>query len=80
MLIFVEVHQKRFIFYEGKSTELVIEVSERVTHQILTEIFRIHIMEYLGYYKVRVVHFADDMNLTNRLETLAGNYWLPDNS
>lgn len=74
------IHHKRFIFYEGKSIDLVIEVSDRVTHRILTEIFRIYINETLGYQKVQVVSFTDSMNVTNRLETLAGSYWLAGNT
>ncbi|XP_018331316.1 uncharacterized protein LOC108741146 [Agrilus planipennis] len=51
-----EVHPKRGLYYEGKSRNITLEVSSRVSHQLITNVFQIFLKEVLGYPNVQMVN------------------------
>lgn len=84
-----EVHPKKYFHLEGRSLDIVIETSERVTHQLSTWVFYYFIKEVLGYSKIKIIHKPDDFQienvidrLTDRISTVASTtinleVWIP---
>ena len=62
----------RSFLYEGKALELRLEASDRVTHQLSTEVFAIFVREVLGYPNVTVTTRRDAFNVSAVLSRISG--------
>lgn len=71
ILNFIEPPVQRH-FLVDNITVLTLEVSERITHQLFTHIFRIILQEKLGYAQVRIAeyHDYDAFDITERMDCL----------
>lgn len=68
-----EVNPKRYVHYDSKSLNMTLEVSDRATQQLATQIYKIILQEVLGYPRVEIVPQDDDFNLTKIYERLSGS-------
>lgn len=72
-LFVAEVNPKRYVHYDSKSLNMTLEVSDRATQQLATQIYKIILQEVLGYPRVEIVPQDDDFNLTKIYERLSGS-------
>ncbi|KAL1491180.1 hypothetical protein ABEB36_011819 [Hypothenemus hampei] len=84
-----EVNPRQYFYFNGTSMDIIIETSERVTHQLSTWVFYYFIKEVVGYSKLKVVTGRDDFiiedviqRLTDRLLPVANStinleVWIP---
>ncbi|XP_076270946.1 uncharacterized protein LOC143202875 isoform X1 [Rhynchophorus ferrugineus] len=63
-----EVNPKKYIHYEGKSLDIVIDTSERITHQLSTWVFYYFIKEIIGYSKVKIVEQRDHFDIERSIQ------------
>ena len=61
---------KRFVSYEGQTIELTLGTSDRVTHRLVTHVFKIFLREVLGYPDVRIVE-AREPNVFAAFDSLS---------
>lgn len=66
------MHPKKYLYYEGKSLNITLEVSHRITHQLTTNVFKIFLQEVLGYPKVEIVRQENHFQVVEAIERLAG--------
>ena len=67
-----EVNPKRYFNSEGKMLAIRLEVSERITHRLITAIFKLFLQEVLGYPYVTMVEEDDHFNITHTVQRLSG--------
>lgn len=48
-VLFVDVTPKKYVYYNGTQLNLTFEVSNRVSHQLVSNIYQIVLREVLGY-------------------------------
>lgn len=73
------MNPKRYVHFDGKSLDITLEVSDRVTHQLATHVYKIILQEVLGYSRVRIVHKDDDFNVTKIFERVSGAVYSKEN-
>ncbi|KAJ8975820.1 hypothetical protein NQ317_003856 [Molorchus minor] len=66
-----EVTPKRYFYYNKKSLPIILEASDRRTHQLATHIFYIFIREVLGYAKVKMNVQVDNFNIESIIKRLS---------
>ncbi|XP_046995878.1 uncharacterized protein LOC124607652 [Schistocerca americana] len=66
-----EVSPKRFMYYQGRTSDIHLEASDRITHQLASHIFKIFLEEVLGYAYVSVVKAKEYSNETEILGHLS---------
>jgi hypothetical protein len=71
-VLVTEVNPKRYFNSEGQMLDLRLEVSERITHRLITAIFKIFLQEVMGYPYVTVVEEDDHFNVTHTVQRLSG--------
>ncbi|XP_030749572.1 atrial natriuretic peptide receptor 2-like isoform X2 [Sitophilus oryzae] len=67
---FSEVYPKKYFHWQGQSLDVVIETSDRITHQLTSWIFYYFTKEVLGYSRVKVVNQSDDFDIERAIEKL----------
>ncbi|RZF34812.1 hypothetical protein LSTR_LSTR012181 [Laodelphax striatellus] len=67
--ILVEV-PARHLMSNGEIIKFRMEMSQRVTHQLITHIFAIYVREVLGYQGVELTQARDSFNVTHYLQRL----------
>lgn len=67
-----EVHPKKYLHYEGQSLNITLEMSDRITHQLTTNVFKIFLQEVLGYPKVEIVRQENHFQVVEVIERLSG--------
>jgi len=67
-----EVKPERYFISEGRMLDIRLEVSERVTHRLITAIFKLFLQEVLGYPYVIMVEKDDHFNITHTVQQLSG--------
>lgn len=65
-----EVNPKWFYTVDGKRCSIIIESSERIAHNITSNIFKIFLDEVIGYDSVEIVQRKDYFNSTLALSRL----------
>ncbi|XP_050310160.1 retinal guanylyl cyclase 2-like isoform X2 [Anthonomus grandis grandis] len=65
-----EVHPKKYFHMQGKSLNITIEMSNRVTHQLATWVFYYYIKEILGYTRLNIIVQRDDFDVEAVLKRL----------
>lgn len=71
-VLVTEVNPKRYFNSEGQMLDLRLEVSERITHRLITAIFKLFLQEVLGYPYVTIVEEDDHFNFTHTVQRLSG--------
>lgn len=70
--LILEVHPKKYLYYEDQSQNITLETSSRATHQLMTYVFKIFLQEVVGYPNV-AVHFQEDhFQVREVIERLSG--------
>lgn len=70
-VIVSEANPKRHVMYKGTIYPFQMEMSQRVTHQLVTEVFAIFVEEVLGYTDVKLIIRKDTFNAVENLQKLA---------
>jgi hypothetical protein len=73
-VLITEVNPKRYFNSEGQMLDLRLEVSERITHRLITAIFKLFLQEVLGYPYVTIVKEDDHFNITHTVQRLSGPF------
>lgn len=68
----IEVNPKRYLTYDSKNLNLTLEASDRESHLLVTNIFKIFLQEVLGYVRVEIIHQDDAFNVESIFERLSG--------
>jgi hypothetical protein len=71
-VLVTEVSPKRYFNSEGQMLDLRLEVSQRITHRLITAIFKLFLQEVLGYPYVTMVEEDDHFNVTYTVQRLSG--------
>lgn len=66
------MHPKKYLYYENQSRNITLEVSNRVTHQLMTYVFKIFLQEVVGYANVAVRFKEDHFYDREVIERLSG--------
>ena len=66
-----ETQPDKFLRFDGKSWDITIESSPRVTHQLTSNIFKIILQEVLGYPRVIILTREDNFNTEDVLKRLS---------
>ncbi|XP_075213197.1 uncharacterized protein LOC142319607 isoform X2 [Lycorma delicatula] len=66
-----EAIPKRHVMYRGDIHPFIMERSERVIHQLITDVFLIFVEEFLGYSDVKLITRKDNFNASETLQRLA---------
>lgn len=69
--VFLDVSPKRNFYYNGTTLPIRIEVSSRPSHQLISRILRILLIEVLGYAKVELVKVQSSTDPLPALQRLA---------
>lgn len=67
-----EVNPKNYLHYEKQSLNITLEVSNRVSHQLITHMFKILLQEYLGYPKVEIKYHENQSDPETIIARLSG--------
>ncbi|CAH1133811.1 unnamed protein product [Ceutorhynchus assimilis] len=65
-----DVNPKKYFHILGKSLEIKIETSHRVTHQLSTWVFYYFIKEVLGYTKIKIIYRPDNFEVQDVIKRL----------
>jgi len=65
--VYAEVTPKRNFFHSGHNLPIRIETSDRPSHQLVSRILRILLLDVLGYSKVELVSGETDIDATRAL-------------
>jgi len=66
-IYFIDVTPKRNFYHSGHNLPIRIEASDRPSHQLVSRILRILLLDVLGYSKVELVRGETDVDATRAL-------------
>jgi len=66
-MYFIDVTPKRNFYHSGHNLPIRIEASDRPSHQLVSRILRILLLDVLGYSKVELVSGETDVDATRAL-------------
>lgn len=75
-----EPNPKRYVTCRQSICPFTIEVSQRITHLLVSEVYRLFVEEVLGYPLVQFVFKKDNFNATETLQRLAAELDADNNS
>ncbi|KAL3282262.1 hypothetical protein HHI36_005453 [Cryptolaemus montrouzieri] len=87
-----EINAKRYPYYKNNPVTIIIDTSDRITHQLSSFAFKIFVQEVLGYPRVEVFYYedhfdyvstvdrlSDQENLSIPISTINLEVWIPPN-
>jgi len=69
--VFLDVPTRHF-YYNSTSLPIIIETSDRPSHQLVSRLLKILLTEVLGYSQVQLKHGYNSMNVTHILKRISG--------
>lgn len=61
--IFIAVAKTRNLHYQGQSLDFTLQTSNRIGHQLTTEVLKIFLEEVLGYQHIKLIQNGGDLSL-----------------
>lgn len=71
-VIFTGIMSKRYFYVGDQTVDIRLEISDRLSHQLITHVLRIILQDVMGYVNVSMVKTIEYMNATFILNRISG--------